>query len=83
MAHSLALWCCSAGDVRYDSFRIFRVANVVCSVFFGRTSDLSDQNDGVCARIISEEFENVNEVQSGEWVTAYAEAGGLAYPIVC
>src|SRR5438445_281583 len=75
--------CGSTGYVCCDSFRIFRVANVLCGIFLCGASNLSDENNRVCARVVSEEFENINEVESGKRITAYSETGGLSDAVAC
>src|SRR5947208_10206276 len=78
VSHSLSGRSGSSCNIRRYRLRIMRLGDVVSSILFRRPSDLAYQNHRVGRLFVPEHFENVDEVQTSNWVSSDPKTCGLS-----
>src|SRR3989442_3719796 len=83
MPHSLSRWGGFAGDVGNYRFGIPRIGDVLCRIFLGSSSNLSNQYQTLRPRILPEHFQHIHKTKAHNRVPADSETSRLPDTCVC
>src|SRR2546425_7755398 len=83
MPHSLPGWRSFTRDVGNDRFGIRRIGDVLCRIFLGSSSNLSNQYQTFRPRILPEHFQHIHKTKADDRIPTDSETSRLPETCVC